>query len=87
MLSLGPLTEPTGGPPVPRLEADATAGCLLRPSPSHGMIPSELAMADIASLFAFPGHDSLLAEEHFGVKGFQLTASVPYRDVLSVRGL
>ncbi len=37
--------------------------------------------------FALAGRDNILAQEHFGIKGFMLTASVPYQDVLSVRGL
>lgn len=39
------------------------------------------------SIFALPGVDNITREEHFGIKGFMLTASVPYRDVLSVKGL
>lgn len=39
------------------------------------------------TMFALPGHDNITREEHFGVKGFMLTASVPWRDALSVKGL
>jgi len=42
---------------------------------------------DTSSIFALSGRDNITAEEHFGIKGFRLTTSVPYRDVLSVRGL
>lgn len=42
---------------------------------------------DAAEIFALEGRDNILREEHFGIKGFMLTASVPYRDALSVRGL
>ncbi|MBU0606280.1 MAG: hypothetical protein KKI08_00285, partial [Armatimonadetes bacterium] len=41
----------------------------------------------ISSLFALAGRDNITREEHFGIKGFMLTASVPYRDALSVKGL
>ena len=40
-----------------------------------------------SEVFALAGQDCITAEEHFGIKGFMLTASVPYRDVLSVKGL
>ncbi|MGE5531067.1 MAG: MGH1-like glycoside hydrolase domain-containing protein, partial [Bacteroidota bacterium] len=39
------------------------------------------------SIFVLPGRDNITREEHFGIKGFMLTASVPWRDALSVRGL
>lgn len=42
---------------------------------------------DLAAVFALAGCDNITREEHFGIKGFMLTASVPYRDVLSVKGL
>ena len=42
---------------------------------------------DLAEVFAIAGRNVITAEEHFGVKGFRLTAGVPYRDVLSVRGV
>ena len=38
-------------------------------------------------VFALAGRDNITAEEHFGIKGFMATVSVPYRDVLSVKGL
>ena len=39
------------------------------------------------SIFALSGRDNITREEHFGLKGFMLTASVPWRDALSVKGL
>ncbi|MCE5240396.1 hypothetical protein LLH23_18170 [bacterium] len=39
------------------------------------------------TLFALHGPDNITRPEHFGLKGFMLTASVPYRDALSVKGL
>jgi len=39
------------------------------------------------SVFALSGRDNITRPEHFGIKGFMLTASAPYRDVLSVKGL
>ncbi|MEN6642391.1 MAG: hypothetical protein ABFE08_08105 [Armatimonadia bacterium] len=41
----------------------------------------------MAGVFALAGRDNITREEHFGVKGFKLTASVPYGDVLAVKGL
>lgn len=43
--------------------------------------------ADLSAIFALDGAHCITAEEHFGIKGFMLTASVPHRDVLAVRGL
>jgi hypothetical protein len=40
-----------------------------------------------AHVFALAGQDNITREQHFGIKGFMLTASVPWRDALSVRGL
>lgn len=46
-----------------------------------------MAEADLSTVFALAGDACITAEEHFGIKGFMLTASVPHRDALSVRGL
>jgi hypothetical protein len=40
-----------------------------------------------AHVFALAGQANITREQHFGIKGFMLTASVPWRDALSVRGL
>lgn len=45
------------------------------------------AFVGAADVFALPGRDCITEEQHFGIKGFMLTASVPHRDALSVRGL
>ncbi len=42
---------------------------------------------DLSAIFALDGAKCITAEEHFGIKGFMLTASVPHRDALCVRGL
>ena len=46
-----------------------------------------MASTPAPSLFALAGRDNITRPEHFGIKGFMLTASVPYRDALSVKGL
>lgn len=48
---------------------------------------AENACPDASRVFALCGRDNILDEQHFGIKGFMLTTSVPYRDALSVRGL
>ncbi len=47
----------------------------------------QAVLTDPSGVFAMPGRGIITAEEHFGIKGFMLTCSVPYRDALSVRGL
>ena len=42
---------------------------------------------DASGVFALCGRNNILEEQHFGIKGFMLATSVPYRDALSVRGL
>jgi len=47
----------------------------------------QAVLNDPSGVFAMRGRDIITAEEHFGIKGFMLTCSVPHRDALSVRGL